>query len=158
MCVCGSGGSLTVKSCLTLCDPMDYSPSGFSVRGTSQARIMEWVAISFSKSSSWPRAWACMSCFTGGLLHGRQILYQLSHQGNPVYVPLRVCVCVCVCAYIFFIHLSVDEHLACIHILPIISKAAMNTGVHLSFQISGVGFLSFLFLIYTQEWSFWITW
>ena len=38
---------LVVKSCLTLCDPMDCSPPGFSVRGIFQVRILEWVAISF---------------------------------------------------------------------------------------------------------------
>ena len=36
------------QSCLTLCDPMDYSPPGSSVHGILQARILEWVAISFS--------------------------------------------------------------------------------------------------------------
>ena len=41
---------LVTQSCLTLCDPMDYSPPGFSVHGVLQARIMEGVAISFSKS------------------------------------------------------------------------------------------------------------
>ena len=40
---------LVSQSCLTLCDPMDYSPPGFSVHGISQARILEWVAISFSR-------------------------------------------------------------------------------------------------------------
>ena len=35
--------------CLTVCDPIDYSPSGSSVHGISQARILEWVAISFSR-------------------------------------------------------------------------------------------------------------
>ena len=35
--------------------PMDCSPPGSSVDGTSQARILEWVTISFSRSSSWPR-------------------------------------------------------------------------------------------------------
>ena len=35
--------------CPTLCDPMDYSLPGFSVHGIFQARILEWVAISFSK-------------------------------------------------------------------------------------------------------------
>ena len=39
-------------TCLTLCDPIDYSPSGFSVHRISQARILEWVAISFSRGSS----------------------------------------------------------------------------------------------------------
>ena len=33
------------QSCSTLCDPMDYSPPGSSVHGTSQARILEWVAM-----------------------------------------------------------------------------------------------------------------
>ena len=40
------------QSCLTLCDPMDCSPPGSSVRGISQARILEYVAISFSRGSS----------------------------------------------------------------------------------------------------------
>ena len=45
----------SLQSCPTLCDPMDYSPPGSSVCGLSQARILEWVAISFSKGSSRPR-------------------------------------------------------------------------------------------------------
>ena len=40
-----------LKSCLTLCDPMDCSLPGFSVHGISQARILEWVAIPFSRGS-----------------------------------------------------------------------------------------------------------
>ena len=40
--------------CLTLCHPTDYSPSGSSVHGIFQARILEWVAVS-SRGSSWPR-------------------------------------------------------------------------------------------------------
>ena len=38
----------SLQSCLTLCDPMDSSPPGSSVHGILQARILEWVAISFS--------------------------------------------------------------------------------------------------------------
>ena len=38
-----------LQSCLTLCDPIDNSPSGYSVPGILQARILEWVAMSFSK-------------------------------------------------------------------------------------------------------------
>ena len=41
-----------LQSCLTLCDPMDCSPPGFSVHGISQARILKWVAISLSRGSS----------------------------------------------------------------------------------------------------------
>ena len=39
---------LVAQSCPTLCNPMDYSPPGSSVHGILQAKILEWVAISFS--------------------------------------------------------------------------------------------------------------
>ena len=41
-----------LQSCLTLCNPMDYSPPDSSVHGILQARILEWVAIPFSRGSS----------------------------------------------------------------------------------------------------------
>ena len=50
---------------LTLCNPMDCSPSGSSVRGILQARILEWVAIPFSRVSSWPRDWTWVFCIVG---------------------------------------------------------------------------------------------
>ena len=50
------GGGLVTKSCLTLVTPMDCSPLVFSVHGILQARILEWVTISFSRASSWPRS------------------------------------------------------------------------------------------------------
>ena len=130
---------LVAQSCLTLCYHIDYSPPGSSVHGILQARILEWVAISFSRGSSWLRDRTWVSCITGrfftiwatsesesrsvvpdslqphglyspwnspakntgegihsflqgifltqgsnpGLLHYRQILYHLSHQGSP---------------------------------------------------------------------------
>ena len=43
------------NSFLILCDPVHCSPPGSSVPTISQARILEWVAISFSRGSSWPR-------------------------------------------------------------------------------------------------------
>ena len=50
------GGKLkdcsVIKSCPTLCDPMDCSLLGYSVHGVFQGRILEWVAISFTKESS----------------------------------------------------------------------------------------------------------
>ena len=61
------------QSCPTLCDPLDYSPSGYSVHGIFQARIQQWVAISSSRGSSWPRDWthiscvSCVSCIAGWL-------------------------------------------------------------------------------------------
>ena len=41
-----------LELCLTLCDPMDYSPPGFSVQAIFQARILEWVALPSSGGSS----------------------------------------------------------------------------------------------------------
>ena len=57
---------LVPESYLTLCDPMFYSPPGSSVPGISQARILEWVANSFSRGSSWPRDQIHVSCMAGG--------------------------------------------------------------------------------------------
>ena len=54
-CVCA-------QSCLTLCNPMDCSLPGSSICGIFQARILEWVAISYSTGSSRPRDQNCVSC------------------------------------------------------------------------------------------------
>ena len=54
---------------LLFCDPIDCSPPGSSVHGISQARILEWVAISFSRRSSQPRDQTHVSCI------GRWALY-----------------------------------------------------------------------------------
>ena len=63
-----------------ICDPVDCSPSGFSVHRILQARILEWVAISSSRGSSqpWDQTW--VSCID------RWILYRLTHLGSPVYM------------------------------------------------------------------------
>ena len=46
---------LIVQSCLTLCEPADYSPPSSSVHGILEARILEWVAVSFSRGSFQPK-------------------------------------------------------------------------------------------------------
>ena len=56
---------LVTQSCPTLCDPMDCSLSGSSVHGILQAKILEWVAISFSRKSSQPRDRTWVSCIAG---------------------------------------------------------------------------------------------
>jgi len=60
-----AGGGLVAKSCLTLATPMDCSPPGSSVNGILQARILEWVATSFSRGSSQPRNRTQVSCIAG---------------------------------------------------------------------------------------------
>ena len=60
--ICYKVKVLVTQMCLTLCNPRDCSSSGFSVHGILQARILEWVAIPFSRGS-----------------------YQLSHQGSPKF-------------------------------------------------------------------------
>ena len=52
---CSEKESEIAQSCSTLCNPMDYSLPGSSGHGIFQARVLEWVAISFSRGSSWPR-------------------------------------------------------------------------------------------------------
>ena len=59
-------GALVAQSSPTFCDPMDWSLPGSSVRGTLQARIPEWVAISFSRGSSPPRDQTWVSCIAVG--------------------------------------------------------------------------------------------
>jgi len=51
--------------CPTLGDPRDCSPPASSLHGIFQARTLEWVAISFSRGSSPPRDWTCVSCLAG---------------------------------------------------------------------------------------------
>ena len=60
---------LVAKLCPTLCDPMDCSPPASSVHGISQARILEWVAISFSRGSSQPRDQTHVSCIDSLVLY-----------------------------------------------------------------------------------------
>ena len=73
-------------------DPENCSPSGFSARGISQARILEWVAIPFSRASSWPRDWTRVSCI-------RSEFFTIEPWGKPSLVL--------VVEYIFLIWLCV---------------------------------------------------
>ena len=56
---------LIIQLCLTLCDPMDCSPPSSSLHGIFQAIILEWVAIPFSRRSSWPKDQTRVSCIVG---------------------------------------------------------------------------------------------
>ena len=69
------------QSCLTLCDPMDCSPSGSSVHEILQARILEWVAISSSRGAFWLRDQVHVSCIS---CIGRWILYHWATWEAPL--------------------------------------------------------------------------
>ena len=64
----GWGGMLVAQPCPTLFDPMDCGPPGSSVHGILLARILEWVAIPFSRGSS-PREWTQVFYITGRCFH-----------------------------------------------------------------------------------------
>ena len=68
VCVCA-------QLCPTLGDPMDCIPPGSAANGVFQARVLEWVAISSSRRSSWPRDWTCVLC----LLHWQVDSLPLHH-------------------------------------------------------------------------------
>ena len=59
---------LAAQSCPILCDPMDCSSPGSSVHGDSPARVLQWVAIPFSRGSSQPRDWTQVSCIAADSL------------------------------------------------------------------------------------------
>ena len=72
---------LFIKLCLILLDPMECSPPGSSVHGLSQARTLEWVAISFSRGSFPTQGLNAASCV---FYVGRQILYHC-----PLFYKVR---------------------------------------------------------------------
>ena len=67
-----------------LCDPMDCNLPGFSVHGIFQARVLEWVAISFCRGSSWPRDQTQVSCIAGR----RFTLWAIREAQDPLYSDL----------------------------------------------------------------------
>ena len=85
-------------TCLTLCNPMDCSLPGSSFHEILQARILEWVAIPFSRGSSWHRDQTRVSCIS---YNGRRILYcttcttQVQFLGRELRAegPAHSCLC-----------------------------------------------------------------
>ena len=69
---------LVTQSCLTLCHPMDYSLPDSSVHGSFQARILEWVAIPFSRGSSQLRDQTRVSCIAGRFFMVSSETYQFA--------------------------------------------------------------------------------
>ena len=89
--ICGS--SEVTQSCPTLCDLMDCILPGSSVHGFFQARVLEWVAISFSRGSNWPRDQTQVShiggrCFT--IFATREIPWRRETLPTTVIWPERI--------------------------------------------------------------------
>ena len=80
---------LVIQSCPTLYGPVDCSPPGSSVHGILQARILEWVAILFSRGSSWPRNRTQVSCIADGFFTIWAIREGLVLSSNPEYHTLK---------------------------------------------------------------------
>ena len=71
----------SLQSCPALCDAMDCNPPGSSVHGILQARILDWVAMLSSRSSSGPRDQTRVSFVS---CTGRRVLYPSCHLGRHV--------------------------------------------------------------------------
>ena len=96
-----AAAAVLLQSCLALCDPIDGSPPGSPIPGISQARTLEWVAIPFSR-----RVFLTQGLHLG-LPHGKEILYQLSHQGSPIYFLLSENILHCL------LHLNIVKKSVC---------------------------------------------
>ena len=90
------------QSCLTLCKPMDCSPSGFSVHGILQARIHLILQGIFLTQGSNP-----------GFSHCRQIFYHLSHQGSPKFTLRNIkIIWTCDTVLVFLSHIKKKKKLS----------------------------------------------
>ena len=85
---------LVTQLCPTLCNSMDCSLPGSSVQEIFQARILECVAISFSRGSSQPRNQTQVFCIAGRF-------FTLWATGEAPLLPPKKDICVCVCVYIY---------------------------------------------------------
>ena len=80
-------------------DPTDYSPPGSSVHEISQARILEWVAISFCRESSRPRDWTRSTALAGQLLYHytASVSFYQTRKRVTYHVILKTHACECLC-------------------------------------------------------------
>ena len=118
--------SEVAQSCQTLCDPMDCSPPGFSIHGILQARILDWVTISFSRGSSRPRDRTHVShvgsrCFT-------------LWKGNPRKRVLYVCM--------WLIHFAVQEKQNIVKQLYSNKKKNLSSEFHMAYIVTFIRLFS----------------
>ena len=118
-----------LQSCLTLCDPMDYSPLGSSLHVILHAKILEWLAIPFSRGSSPP---GDQTHVPGVSCTGRQVLCHWRHQGTPLLLVTAsywnsFCLLIWTC-YITGFVFSLRALLRCEHVLSLISCDCLELG------------------------------
>ena len=107
LCACVRQSLQSHLTVITLCDPMDSSPSGSSVHGIHQARILEWAAISLSWSGDLPDPGIKPESHVSSAWQVDSLL--LSHLGSPAYreYTVNVYISVCICLSIYVLHLRV---------------------------------------------------
>ena len=113
---------LITQSCLTFCNPMDCSPPSSSVHGNLQARILQWVPISFSRASSEARY---RTQFSYVFYIGRRVPLvlpaksQSTTKNKIIYIYMYVCICILyiyiyICMYMYTVQkLSLIEYNFC---------------------------------------------
>ena len=125
---------LVVQYCLTLCNPMDCSLPGSSVQGILQARILEWVAIPFSRESSWPRDWPWVPSIASRFL-------TIWTTRKAPYLQIFKCACVSMMFYsllyllgnIFFLNISfLFSHLQCASLTSVDDRLRGWSKLHFS--------------------------
>ena len=85
--------SEVTQSCPILCDPMDCSLWGSSIHGIFQARVLDWVAVSFSRGSHWPKDWTQVSSIASCLSHQGSSSYKGSPVGGERLVNSMLNIC-----------------------------------------------------------------
>jgi len=122
---------MCIQSRRTLCRPVDCSPIGSSVHGIFQERILEWVAISFSRGSSQPWDGTRISYIS---FIGRQVLYPSTTWEAPTYISLSSFLWSCkipLYGYTTILFSSLYGYLNYLHIFAIVNTASMNTYVQI---------------------------
>ena len=106
---------MCAQSCPALCHPVDWGLPGFSVHGISQARTLDWVAISLSRGSSRPKDQTYVSCVSlvGRFLHQLHNSFPTAPPGKPVHSMRK--------SIRMNIHLLMDNDLSLIHLVPILT-------------------------------------
>ena len=131
---------LVAQSDLIPCDPMDCSSPGFSGHRTSQAGILEWVAISSSRGSYRPRDWTRVSCIGGGFfttMKAHESLLCISN-GAMKILSLLFCFMFVGCFSIFHLNTCwafLWPHLVTSHFAPLQRPSSFYSGLQAWLQL-----------------------